>query len=118
MVKEYKDTTTLLSGKGKLTEKVINSSQNFYGIAIRHFVPDLKCGIISAQKENPDPVGANIEEIKSVEKQYIKPILQFQSGSMISSNQILLSYHLTTYYQNVSMDVRKIQTSHYIVLIG
>ena len=35
MVKEYKDTTTLLSGKGKITEKVINSAQNFYGITIR-----------------------------------------------------------------------------------
>ena len=35
MVKEYKGTTTLLSGKGKHTEKVINSLQNFYGIAIR-----------------------------------------------------------------------------------
>ena len=35
MVKEHKDTTTLLSGKGKITEKVINSAQNFYGITIR-----------------------------------------------------------------------------------
>ena len=35
MVKEYKGTATPLSGKGKLTEKVINSLQNFYGIAIR-----------------------------------------------------------------------------------
>ena len=35
MVKEYKGKTTLLSGKGKLTEKVINYLQNFYGIAIR-----------------------------------------------------------------------------------
>ena len=26
---------TLLSGKGKLTEKVTNSLQNFYGVAIR-----------------------------------------------------------------------------------
>ena len=33
-VKEYKGTTTPLSGKGKLTEKVINS-ENFYGITIR-----------------------------------------------------------------------------------
>ena len=34
MVKEYKGTATPLSGKGKCTEKVINSLQNFYGIAI------------------------------------------------------------------------------------
>ena len=35
MANEYKGTETLLSGKGKLTEKVTNSLQNFYGIAIR-----------------------------------------------------------------------------------
>ena len=35
MVKEYKGVATPLSGKGKLTEKVINSLQNFYEIAIR-----------------------------------------------------------------------------------
>ena len=35
MVKEYKGTATPLSGKRKLTEKIINSLQNFYGIAIR-----------------------------------------------------------------------------------
>ena len=35
MANEYKGAETLLSGKGKLTEKVTNSLQNFYGIAIR-----------------------------------------------------------------------------------
>ena len=35
MLKEYKGTATPLWGKGKLTEKVINSLQKFYGIAIR-----------------------------------------------------------------------------------
>ena len=35
MVKEYKGTATPLSGKGKLTERVINSLQNVYGIVIR-----------------------------------------------------------------------------------
>ena len=35
MPNEYKGAETLLSGKGKLTEKVTNSLQNFYGIAIR-----------------------------------------------------------------------------------
>lgn len=35
LVKQYKGTKTPLSGKGKLTERVINSMQNFYGIAIR-----------------------------------------------------------------------------------
>ena len=34
VVKEYKGTATPLSGKGKRTEKVINSLQDFYGIAI------------------------------------------------------------------------------------
>ena len=40
-VKEMKGTKTPLSGKGKLTEKVINSLQNFYGIAIRQNSDDL-----------------------------------------------------------------------------
>ena len=35
MANEYKGTETLLSGKGKLTEKVTNSLQNFSGIAMR-----------------------------------------------------------------------------------
>ena len=35
VLKDYKGAATPLSGKGKLTEKVINSLQNFYGIAIR-----------------------------------------------------------------------------------
>ena len=34
-IKEYKGTKTPLSGKGKLTDKVINSMQNYYGMAIR-----------------------------------------------------------------------------------
>ena len=33
--KEYKGTETPLSGRGKLTESIINSLQNFYGKAIR-----------------------------------------------------------------------------------
>ena len=66
----------------------------------------------SAQKENP--VGVIIKEIKSLERKNIKPISIFQSGSMISSNQFLLSYHLITYYQNVYMGVDEIQASHYI----
>ena len=33
--KEYKGTATSLSGAGKLTEKTINSMQNYYGKAIR-----------------------------------------------------------------------------------
>ena len=35
MVKEYKRTAAPLLWKGILTEKVINSLKNFYGIAIR-----------------------------------------------------------------------------------
>jgi hypothetical protein len=35
LVKQYKGTATPLSGKGKLTEKSINSMQNYYGMAIR-----------------------------------------------------------------------------------
>ena len=65
----------------------------------------------SAQKENP--VGVNIKEIKSLEKKHLKPISIFQSGSMLSSNQFLLSYHLATFYQNVYMGISKIQMSHY-----
>ena len=34
-IKSYKGTKTPLSGRGKLTDKVINSMQNYYGIAIR-----------------------------------------------------------------------------------
>ena len=34
-IKEYKGTATSLSGRGKLTESIINSLQNFYGKAIR-----------------------------------------------------------------------------------
>ena len=34
-IKEYKGTATPLSGRGKLTESIINSLQNFYGKAIR-----------------------------------------------------------------------------------
>ena len=34
-VTEYKGTKSPISGKGKLTEKIINSMQNFYGLAIR-----------------------------------------------------------------------------------
>ena len=33
--KSHKSSPTPLSGRGKLTDKVINSLQNFYGIAIR-----------------------------------------------------------------------------------
>ena len=35
LVKQYKGISTLLHGKGKLTDKTINSLQNFHGIAIR-----------------------------------------------------------------------------------
>ena len=35
MVKQHKGTAIPLSGKGKLTDKVIDSFQNFYGLAIR-----------------------------------------------------------------------------------
>ena len=35
LVKQYKGTKTPLHGRGKLTNKVVNSLQNFYGIAIR-----------------------------------------------------------------------------------
>ena len=35
MVKKYKGTSTPFSGKGKLTEKTINSMQNYFGRAIR-----------------------------------------------------------------------------------
>ena len=31
----HKGTKTLLSGRGKLTDKVINSMQNYFGLAIR-----------------------------------------------------------------------------------
>ena len=41
MVKRHKGTSTPLSGKGKLTEKNINSMQNYYGIAIRGNKNDL-----------------------------------------------------------------------------
>jgi len=34
LLKQYKGTQKPLSGKGKLTEKVINSMQNYYGLAI------------------------------------------------------------------------------------
>ena len=75
---------------------------------------DIEYAISSAQKENP--VAVNIKEIKSLEKKHTKPTSVFQSGSMISSNQFLFSYHLTVYYQNVSMGVCKIQMSHYSVI--
>ena len=35
LVKAHKGTSQPLSGRGKFTEKVINSMQNFYGLAIR-----------------------------------------------------------------------------------
>ena len=109
MVKGYNGTATPQSGKGKFTEKVINSLQNFYGIAIRQNSGDLyemikAVGAILwhctnmkdievrhqfCQKKNP--VGVNIKEIKSLEIKHTKPISVFQSGSMISSNQFLLS---------------------------
>ena len=41
MIKQYKGTSTPLSGKGKLTEKTINSMQNYYGMAIRGNKNDL-----------------------------------------------------------------------------
>ena len=98
IVKEYKGVATPLLGKGKLTEKVINSLQNFYGIAIRqnsgnlHEVKKAVCAFLwycadmkeievhhqSAQNENP--VGVSIKEIKSLERKNIKPISIFQSG--------------------------------------
>ena len=135
MVKEYKGTVTPLLGKEKLTEKGINFLQKFYEIAIRQNsgnfyemkkvvgiilwnctdMKDIeKFAISSAQKENP--VGVNIKGIKTLEKKHTNPISIFQSVSMISANQFLLSYHLITYYQKVSMGVHKIQTSHFIVL--
>ena len=36
LVKKYKGTETPMSGKGNLTESIINSLQNFYGMAIRN----------------------------------------------------------------------------------
>ena len=41
LVKAHKGTKTPLSGRGKLTEKCINSMQNFYGLAIRSNVDNL-----------------------------------------------------------------------------
>ena len=41
LVKQHKGTATSLSGKGKLTEKTINSMQNYYGMAIRGNKNDL-----------------------------------------------------------------------------
>ena len=38
LVKQYKGTLTPLHGKGKVTDKTINSLQNFYGIAIREIL--------------------------------------------------------------------------------
>lgn len=35
MVKSHKGTKNPISGRGKLTENVINSMQNYYGLAIR-----------------------------------------------------------------------------------
>ena len=35
IVKSYKGTKTPLHGKNRLTESIINSMQNFYGLAIR-----------------------------------------------------------------------------------
>ena len=40
-VKSHKGTNKPISGKGKLTEKVINSIQNYYGMAIRNNVDDI-----------------------------------------------------------------------------
>jgi hypothetical protein len=44
LVKAHKGTKTPLSGKGKLTEKVINSMQNYYGMAIRSNVGKIDKG--------------------------------------------------------------------------
>ena len=135
MVKEYEGTATPLLVKEKLTGKVINSLQNYYEIAIRQNSGNLcemkkavgtilwhctdmkyieKFASSSAQKENP--VGVNIKEIKILEKKHTNSISIFQSGFIISAKQFLLSYHLITYYQKISMGVRKIQTGHCIVL--
>ena len=40
-VKSHKGTNQPISGKGKFTEKVINSMQNYYGMAIRNNVDDI-----------------------------------------------------------------------------
>ena len=40
-VKAYKGTKTPLGGKGKLTEKTIDSMQNWYGMAIQHNLENL-----------------------------------------------------------------------------
>ncbi len=39
--KSYKNSSSPLSGKGKLTDKVINSLQNYYGLAIRQNIGNL-----------------------------------------------------------------------------
>ena len=83
MVKEYKGTATHLSGKGKLTEKIINSLQIFYGIAIRQNSGNLyemkkaagailrhRIGMKDTEVRHQfcpkgDPVVSNIKEIKS-----------------------------------------------------
>lgn len=41
MVKSHKGTKTPLSGRGKLTDKCINSMQNYYGMAIRRNITNL-----------------------------------------------------------------------------
>ena len=39
-VKEYRGISTPIAGRGQLNEKIINSMQNFYGIAIRQNLND------------------------------------------------------------------------------
>lgn len=41
LVKSHKGTKTPLSGKGKLTNKCIDSMQNYYGMAIRNYIGNL-----------------------------------------------------------------------------
>ena len=136
MVKEYKGTATPLSGKGKLTEKVINSLQNFYGIAIRQnsgnlyemnkavgailwhctdmvdievrhqFCPKGECSWCKYQRDKI-----------TGEKTY-KANLNILKWIHDIIKPVFIEFSSDNYYQNVSMGVHKIQMSHYIVLFG
>ena len=132
MVKEYKRVATPLSGKGKLTEKVINSLQNFYEIAIRQNSSNLYemkkavCAILFHCRDMKEkevhyqfcPKGesswCNYQGDKITGDKKYKAHLNIPKWIHVSSNQFLLSYDLITCYQNVSMDVGEIQASLYI----
>ena len=129
-LESYKGTNQPISGKGKLTEKVINSMQNYYGMAIRNNVDDIHnmrkaTGAVlhhSANFKNQDyrhsmcPNHENswckyqLDKINGTQK--YKNTITFQLTYFLSLNQYFRIYLKRNYFQSVCTVRPRTQIKH------